>query len=272
MANEDIDWFRALYDEILAYKRHTLFHDVLMPWTERAQVAVADLARFKTPIVFDPKDEEAKSSIWNLYALSRVNDVLLMSFQSGDSNLKLATISDYEYQSFFTGIGFTLTDVQSFDPLHHEIVRVEQSADDNEPIQIYEQLWPELMLGQMVFSRAGVSVLGGRSYIIKEVAEQSTLYFSFRRAKRKTSDLSMGWGSNSQWRTDFRRDYQVGKTRIYNVDGSNQLKVDGRLSLDEDGLTVAERIEHCKFRCFVVTHKPDHDLWPYDDRYEEVSD
>ncbi len=142
----------------------------------------------------------------------------------------------------------------------------------DEPIQIYEQIWPELMLGQMVFSRAGVSVLGGQCNVVKEVAERSTLYFSFRRAHRKTSDLSMGWSSNSQWRTDFRRDYQVGKTYIYNVDGIKQLNARAGASLDEDGLTRAERIEHCKFRCVVVSRKPDHDLWPYDDRYEEATD
>ncbi len=142
----------------------------------------------------------------------------------------------------------------------------------DEPIQIYEQIWPELMLGQMVFSRAGVSVLGGQCNVVKEVAERSTLYFSFRRAHRKTSDLSMGWGSNSQWRTDFRRDYQVGKTYIYNVDGTKQLNARAGASRDEDGLTRAERIEHCKFRCFVVSRKPDHDLWPYVDRYEEATD
>ncbi len=33
MANEDIPWFRALYYEILAYKRPTLFHGVLMRFT-----------------------------------------------------------------------------------------------------------------------------------------------------------------------------------------------------------------------------------------------
>ncbi len=174
--------------------------------------------------------------MWNLYALSRVNDLLLMSFQSSDVDAKLPTISHYEYESFFTAIGFTLADFEEFSPLHHEIIRVEQSADDNEPIQVYEQLWPELMLGQMVFSRAGVSVLGGRWHIVKDVAERSTLYFSFRRANRKTSDLSVGWGSNSQWRTSFRRDYQVGKTCIYNVDGINQLKADGRSTTTKTGL------------------------------------
>ncbi len=66
MATEDVPWFRALYDEILAYKRHSLFHDVLMPWTVRAQVASRDLARFQTPVPYDRKDEESQSSMWNL--------------------------------------------------------------------------------------------------------------------------------------------------------------------------------------------------------------
>ncbi len=128
MATEDVPWFRTLYGEILAYKRHSLFQDVLMPWTERAQVSVADLARFQTPVVYDPKDEKSQSSMWNLYALSRVNDLLLMSFQSSDVDAKLPTISHYEYESFFTAIGFNLTQIGTFNPLHHEIVGVEQSA------------------------------------------------------------------------------------------------------------------------------------------------
>ncbi len=33
MATEDVPWFRVLHDEILAYQRHSLFHDVLMPWS-----------------------------------------------------------------------------------------------------------------------------------------------------------------------------------------------------------------------------------------------
>ncbi len=60
--------------------------------------------------------------MWNLYALSRVNDLLLMSFQSSDVDAKLPTISHYEYESFFTAIGFTLADFEEFSPLHHEIV------------------------------------------------------------------------------------------------------------------------------------------------------
>ena len=33
------------------------------------------------------------------------------------------------------------------------------------------------------------------------------------------SDLSHGWGHNSQWRTDFRRDYEESAELHYNVDG-----------------------------------------------------
>jgi len=33
--------------------------------------------------------------------------------------------------------------------------------------------------------------MGGSDHILKEIAEQSTLYFTFRRKNRKTNDLSM---------------------------------------------------------------------------------
>jgi hypothetical protein len=127
------------------------------------------------------------------------------------------------------------------------------------------------MLGDMLFSRSGVEVIGGRKHVVKDIAEQSTLYFTSRRQHRKTNDLSMGWGSNSQWRTSFRRDYQVGRTWIYNADGKNLLNADAMSEEDGDGLTKEERAELCKNRCFIVTSKQDQDLWPFDDRLEETA-
>ena len=61
-----------------------------------------------------------------------------------------------------------------------------------------------------MFSRAGVAVCGGKDYIQPEIAMSSTIYWAFRRKYRPYSDLSHGWGSNSQWRTSFRRDYRIG--------------------------------------------------------------
>jgi hypothetical protein len=83
----------------------------------------------------------------------------------------------------------------------------------------------------------------------------------------------MGWGSNSQWGTTFRRDYQDDETYYYNVDGSKDIlfptKKDDFLIPEHESLTQTERIELLVNRCFVLTDKPDVNLWPYHDRYTE---
>jgi hypothetical protein len=121
------------------------------------------------------------------------------------------------------------------------------------------------LLGDMVFSRAGVRVSGGRRFIRKDVAESSTLYWAFRRKNRPSQDLSHGWGSNSQWRTRFRRDYRLGEEFHYNVDGKHDLAAPEPAAEDRDGLAREERIELLTNRCFIRTVKPHSDLWPYDD-------
>lgn len=61
---------------------------------------------------------------------------------------------------------------------------------------------------------------------------RSCLYWAWWRRNRTTADLSHGWGANSPWGTDFRRDYIVGGQLHYNVDGyKNQPSAsDGDLS------------------------------------------
>ena len=93
MSAPAIPWFREIYDDILQYRRHTLFYDVLNPWVEKAQAAIADLSRFRTGSPYDRTDQAAQDAMWNLYALSRVNDLLLMSFQKPTADNKIATVS-----------------------------------------------------------------------------------------------------------------------------------------------------------------------------------
>jgi hypothetical protein len=263
--------FRELYDKIVEYRRHSLACDVLIPWIEKALHAIDELKRFSVCSVYDHRDEAALNAMWNLYALNRVNDLLLMSFQPGVGEQNIAPVSLDEYEAWFLDIGFRVVPSEMFSPSHHEIVQVHQSSEDGEAVAISKCLWPGLMFGDMLFSRSGVEVTGGRKYVAKDIAEQSTLYFAYRRKNRKTSDLSMGWGSNSQWRTSFRRDYQSDGTWIYNADGTNLLNADVSGD-DRDGLTRDERIELCRNRCFIITSRHDRDLWPYDDRFEEPAD
>jgi hypothetical protein len=87
---------------------------------------------------------------------------------------------------------------------------------------------------------------------------RSRVYFAYARRNRRTHDPSEGWGSNSQWRTNFRRDYLLDGVRYYNVDGKPKRKP------DED-LTEGNRMEMLRYRSFVRCEKEDIDRWPYYD-------
>ena len=129
-------------------------------------------------------------------------------------------------------------------------------------------LWPGVRWGDLLMSREGVRVRAGVQHIHKSVAETSTLYFTYRRAYRDVSDLSHGWGHNSQWRTALRRFYCTAESFHYNVDGKHDLRARSRKP-DRDGLTPGERHELLVHRCFVRCEKPSGDLWPYDDTLVE---
>ena len=154
-------------------------------------------------------------------------------------------VSIEQYLRFFIDVGFTPVFSRRFSSFQNEIVRVLPSQDDAAPISVCEVLWPGLMYGDMLFSRSGVAVTGGTRHVLKDVAENSTLYFTYRRLTRKTNDLSMGWGSNSQWRTAFRRDYACQGRWFYNIDGKHSLNSVSPSEEDRDNLTSDERIELC---------------------------
>jgi hypothetical protein len=162
----------------------------------------------------------------------------------------------------------------AFHPFFHEVVTIQPNAELKpaataapEPT-LLEELWPCMMLGDLMFSRAGCVVYWKKQApnIDPEVAPRSMLYWAHRRQSRPTQDLSCGWGGNSQWRTRFRRDYRIADTFHFNVDGKLDALQTDPLT-DRDGLSAQERIELLTHRGFVTTRKPDADLWPWDDRY-----
>ncbi len=75
----------------------------------------------------------------------------------------------------------TTIDASGFDPFFHEIVAIDQSDDPAAPMEITDTVWPGLMLGELLFSRAGVRVRAGALHAQTGVAEQSTLYEVFLR-------------------------------------------------------------------------------------------
>jgi hypothetical protein len=125
------------------------------------------------------------------------------------------------------------------------------------------------MFGDLMFARAGVRIRAHPTRIRKTYAETTLLCFSYRRHRRRAADRSLGWGSNSQWRTEFRRDYLDGDRYHFNVDGEVDLSgpepriIKGLDDCDDD-LPMTLRRELLVNRCFITQPYPwDNDEdWP----------
>ena len=205
--------------------------------------------------------------LWELYALSRVNDYLLLPFQSAEPiRDDLPRLSEEAYVAFFVGLGFEAFRDRPYAPFYHEIVEVEESPDAAERVEVARVLWPGLTYGDLLFSRAGVRVRCRPGILDPVVATRSTLYWAFLRLRRPRVDLSDGWGHNSQWRTDFRRDYADGGFH-FNLDGEIDLggPEPPRIPRDPDKeLTLAQRRELLVHRSFVTAPIADTgDFFPY---------
>ena len=223
-----------------------------------------------------PHDPASSEELWRLYALSRVLELMLLSFQAGSADGSAwpgPGLALEEVCAFARALGLTVVTPTRYAAFDGEIVSVVQAGDPGEPVSLESVVWPCFMLGDLLVCRAGVVVRAGSTQVDARIAAHSTLYWAYRRKYRPVQDLSHGWGHNSQWRTSFRRDYRANGRLYLNVDGELDLALpavegDEREALaNQDGLlTRLERTEMLTHRCFVVTSKPSDDLWPYDDR------
>jgi len=227
--------YRELFDAVMDYEGPDLHSDVVQPWLATADEErrwLEDFGKRRGA----PIPEASVEDLWRLYALSRVAEVLRLRIDAAP---------------FMEALGLRRIERAEFHPFFHEIVTV-----GDEP----KELWPGYMLGPLLIARAGRAAAGD---FVKEIAEHSTLYWAYARDNRPTEDLSRGWGSNSQWRTLFRRDYELEGVLHYNVDARPSPR-----PLDED-LDPSERLELLRHRCFVKCPKPHADRWPYYDTYRE---
>jgi hypothetical protein len=264
--------FRHLYFQLIEYQGRAVYRDILEPSIKDCREWLEECGRFREPIPLDLSDDASVFGIWDLYALNRVNDFLIAPFFPGEPEVEPGRqVTFDEYESFFLRIGLTIVRRDAFSPYWHEIVRHFQSNQDDTPIALVEERWPALKFGRLLFSRAGADITGGRNHVAHEIVEHSTLYRTFRRPHRKVADLSHGWGSNSQWRTNIRRDYEIGDLRIYNFDGDFLLDGSPPPEDRDDTLTHEERVELVRHRSMVLCAKPSDDLFPYDYRYEELT-
>lgn len=211
----------------------------------------------------------SQEELWRLYALSRVVEVMNLSFQTGDADSWTGPgFPASDVAAFARDLGLSVVVPDRYTAFDCEIAAVTEAADDTAPADLVDVQWPCLMLGEMLICRAGATLRAGARVMNPQIASSSTLYWAYRRRNRPHADLSHGWGHNSQWRTSFRRDYRVGQRTYYNVDGEHDLLADdpGVSVREEPPLTRLERVELLVNRCFVVTSRPGNDLWPYDDR------
>jgi hypothetical protein len=207
-----------------------------------------------------------------LYAISRVTQLMMLRFQTGrvDGDYRGPLIDRDHFQSFHETLGLTTYIPEQFHPIKVEIVNVTENATTNSKPKILETVWPGLMLGDLVFQRAGCRLDAGKQEMPRLLAERSTMFWAHRRKHRFYQDQSHGWGSNSQWRTAFRRDYIRDGYCQYNVDGKDLLE---RLSFDEHAADIAfdGMLEVLRHRCQISIAKTgQYDLYPYPYRWTEL--
>jgi hypothetical protein len=182
------DAFRELFFRLRRKHDLPLYWHVLAPWVQ-SHSAERDWLDVFARRQGDPIPPASMLDLWALYALSRVYDALLLNFQPGAATEGWPEgISHQEYTLFAESLGLKCVEQLTFSPFHHEIVTVDESPNESQPVTLEEILWPALMLGDMMFSRAGVRVSGGRRFISKQVAESSTLYWTFHRKSRPCAE------------------------------------------------------------------------------------
>jgi hypothetical protein len=262
---------RQLYFRILDYDGNTLSRDVLMPSVAAMRDLLATLEKQKEYLPEGKAGSAAGSEterweLQQLYAFSRVNDALLLSFQkaadpSSTKEAPPAVVSRREYVAFFAALGFTPFECNEFHPFSCEIVSVENDVPDDSQPQVVDSIWPGLCFGKLLFSRQGVALRAGKNIIDRTVCESSTLYFTYWR-RRPTNDLSAGWGHNSQWRTPIRRDYDDAEYYYYNVGNEALIDADAPPphvdDYDRTGLSPSDLIE--LIRCRQLVRSPNESL------------
>ncbi|MFF1869436.1 hypothetical protein [Kitasatospora herbaricolor] len=288
---------RGLYEALAGYEGPEPYGAIVGPWADRARgdyrARLATAAEDDGWWAVEESEPDGRQLRWELYALHRVSDRLLLPCQPAPEQPgppdRRPLLPAGEYLDLFTALGMTPFEAGGgFDPFLHEIVEVEQADDPLAPIEIAEVRWPGLMLGRLLFNRAGVRIRAGAAHAQRGVADRSPLYWTFRRRHRPTVDLSQGWGRNSQWRTGFRLDYRTPTGDRLNVtghrpiDGSAALHPEhpGNLGPEERLLTPGERRELLRHRCLLrapeaaaaLAGSPgwERDLMPFDWRLPDL--
>jgi hypothetical protein len=263
---------RDLYDKILDFEGEGLYENVLKTWVAENSYGNY-LSNIFDKLQSDNKIDFSQENIWELYALTRVLDILTLRFQTNNkadgSDWLGPKLSLTEYISFNDLIGLETRTPKSFNSFDCEIIKTREGEND---FLISECFFPSVRFKNLIIKRAGVKIsLNPQNYNLTLI-NNATIYWAYRRKNRKYLDLSQGWGSNSQWRTDLRLDIETKDSFIYNQKGKfdlNYLTTELLEELSQQNLEIQEAIELTKYRHFIKSTKDDTDLFPYDFKYEE---
>ncbi len=267
-----LDFEKILYFEtILDFKAEDFFESVIKKW-----IVENDYKNYISNIsnkISGRKNELLQEDIWELYALSRVLDLLTLPFQTDndadDSDWKGPRITVAEYIEFNNLLGLEITTPFSFKPFNCEIIEAQIGMND---FEIIECNFPAVKLNNLMIKKAGVKILLNPDKFNLNLINKASIYWAFRCKNRKYFDLSQGWGSNSQWRTDLRLDIETENSYIYNVTGRfnlNSPTIELTEELNQQDLELNEAVELTVFRHFMKCTKDDSDLFPYYFRFEE---
>lgn len=235
-------------------------------WMADLSRRAASEARLDYTMPLEPETDDLRTTLWHLYAASRVRDVLLYAHQPEPADDSVRELDKALYreqprfrpvavdqiETFFQAIGCQPVAEASFDPILHEIVTCEADEDPDAPIQVTGQVWPALMIGELVFTRAGVHVRAGAAHAVPGVADRSTLQWEYWRRHRDTCDGSFWWGTNSQWKTEFRRDYITSRGHVYDYDAFSSFSRRIRLLTPDDNADqplTPDQVSFIKNRC-----------------------
>lgn len=265
-------YFKILdFETILDFKAEGFFESVIKKW-----IVENDYKNYISNIsnkISGRKNELLQEDIWELYALSRVLDLLTLPFQTDndadDSDWKGPRITVAEYIEFNNLLGLEITTPFSFKPFNCEIIEAQIGMND---FEIIECNFPAVKLNNLMIKKAGVKILLNPDKFNLNLINKASIYWAFRRKNRKYFDLSQGWGSNSQWRTDLRLDIETENSYIYNVTGRfnlNSPTIELTEELNQQDLELNEAVELTVFRHFMKCTKDDSDLFPYYFRFEE---
>ncbi|GAB4448667.1 MAG: hypothetical protein Fur0028_03780 [Bacteroidales bacterium] len=263
---------RDLHDKILEFEDEGLYEKVLKIWVAENSYKNY-LSKTFDKLNADKKVDLSQEDIWEFYALTRVLDILTLRFQTNNkadgTDWLGPKFSLSEYIAFIDLIGLESTTPQSFSTFDCEIIEAQEGEND---FHISECFFPAVKLKNLIIKRAGVKVLLNPQNYNLTLINNASIYWAYRRKNRKYWDLSQGWGSNSQWRTDLRIDVETKESFIYNLKGKFDLSnLTSELSeeLSRQNLELQEAIEITKYRHFIKSTKDDIDLFPYDFKYEE---